>query len=306
MKTIAIIGTGAIGGYYGIQLLRAHYNVNFLLNSDFEFVKKNGLTLETKDEKLQFFPVACFKNPSDMPKCDLVIISLKTTSNYLLPNILPAVCHKNSLILNLQNGIDTHKQIFNIMPENKIFAGLCSIACNKIAPGYFKHIDFQEIHLGEFHHQEQSNTISNELKTIAEIFESAEIPIKISENIVEAQWRKLIWNITFNGLTTVLDCDTKTIMTTPHYRQRAINLLAEAINLANAVGIPVEQEFLEKMLNLTDSLRPYKPSMKLDRENNRPLELEAIYLRPMNYAHNIHFPIPEIEKLYKELCDCGK
>ncbi len=298
MNSIAIIGAGAVGGYYGLQLLMAKYQVHFLLNNDFDYVKKNGFTLETKTARQTFFPVNCYKSPNDMPKCDLIIIALKTTANSFLANILPAVCHQNSLILNLQNGIDTHKEILSVMPKHKIFVGLCSIACNKISPGYFKHIDFNEIHLGEFNPNDYNY---NNLSTIATAFEKAKIPIKISPNIIEAQWRKLVWNITFNGLTTVLNCDTKTIMSTPDLRQKATAILTEAILLANAVGISIEREYLNKMLELTDALNPYKPSMKLDREHNRPLELDAIYRRPINYAKQINFPIPEIENLYQKL-----
>ena len=303
MKSVAVIGTGAIGGYYGIMLQKSGLNVHFLLNSDYKHVKAHGLVLETADETIKLQTVNAWNSPADMPKCDLVLICLKTTVNHLLAEYLPKVCHSESKVLVLQNGLDTDKDAADAVPENEIFGGLCSIASNKIGPGRIKHINYNEIRMGQYLRNNQPAGITESLEEISNLFNKAGVDTVISENITEARWRKIVWNITFNGLTTVLDCTTKEIMENPQDRKRAISILNEAVSAANSCGMKIEMDFVDRMVQLTDSMNPYKPSMKLDFENNRPLELEVIYRRPIEYARKNKCEIPEIEKLYLELIE---
>jgi len=301
MNSISVIGTGAIGGYYGAKLAESGFDVHFLLNSDYEFVRQNGLSVQSPDGDIFLNKVNAWKDPGQMPKCDLILITLKTTVNYLLNDILPKAASKNSKILVLQNGLDTDKDSADTLPENEIFGGLCSIACNKVGPGKIKHISYNEIRMGQYLRDGKAAGITESLKQISRLLNSAGIKTVLNENITEARWRKLVWNIAFNGLTTVYDCHTQTIMKTPEYRQRAINIMGEAIKAANSCGIKIEKSYIDKMVALTDSMAPYKPSMKLDFENNRPLEMDVIYYRALAYAKKNNCSIPHIEKLSLEL-----
>lgn len=301
MKSIAIVGTGAIGGYYGALLARSGCEVHFLLNTDYEYVRKHGLQIESPNGDISLKEVNAWKLASEMPECDLVIVTLKTTSNHLLPNILPHLCHKTSKVLVLQNGLGTDKDSADIVPNNEIFGGVCSIASNKIGPGHIKHIAYNEILMGQYLKAEQASGITKSLKQVSELLNSAGISTVLSENIAEARWKKLVWNMTFNGLTTVKKCHTQTIMTTPELRERAITIMNEVISAANSCGYYIESSFAQKMADLTDNMAPYSPSMKLDLENGRPMELDVIYKRPIEQAHLNNCHLPEIEKLYFEL-----
>ena len=303
MKSVAVIGTGAVGGYYGIMLERSGLDVHFLLNSDYKRVKEHGLILETAEKTIKLQPVNAWNSPNEMPECDLVLITLKATFNHLLAEYIPKVCHSKSKILVLQNGLDTDKDAAEAVPENEIFGGLCSIACNKIGPGHIRHINFNEIRMGQYLRNNLPAGITESLEELSQLFNKAGVDTVLSENITEARWRKIVWNITFNGLTTVLDCTTKEIMENPDYRKRAIKILNEAVSAANSCGMNIEMEFVDRMVQLTDSMNPYKPSMKLDFENNRPLELEVIYQRPIDFALKNGCNIPEIEKLFRELIE---
>lgn len=303
MNSVAIIGTGAIGGYYGALLAQSGLNVQFLLNSDYEYVRENGLFIESPNGSISLKEVNAWNNASDMPACDLVIVTLKTTLNNLLPSILPQVCHQHSKVLVLQNGLGTDKDSSDVVPNNEVFGGVCSIAANKVGPGHIKHIAYNEIRMGQYLKNNQAVGISQSLTEISSLLNSAGISTVLSEDISEARWRKLIWNMAFNGLSTVLNCDTQTIMTTPKYRQRAISIMKEVLATALACGLNIEEEFIDSMIKLTDDMAPYNPSMKLDYDNNRPMELEVIYKRPINEAKRSNCKIPEIEKLCSELLE---
>ena len=301
MKSFAIIGTGAIGGYYGAKLQNAGFEVHFLLNSDYEYVQKNGLKVDSSDGDILLPIVNAWNSATEIPKCDIVIITLKTTANHLLKEILPQVCHPNSKVLVLQNGLDSDKDSAEAVPENDVYGGVCSIAANKVGPGHIKHLAYNEIRIGKYSKDHSSSRISEDLKEISKHLNSAGIKTVLSENATEARWRKLVWNVTFNGLTTILNCDTKVIMTTPEFRQRAISIMNEVVYTANSCGFNIEAEFIDAMIALTDNMGPYLPSMKLDYDNGRPLELETIYYQAMRYADKNKCKISEIRQLVNEL-----
>lgn len=301
MKSVAVIGTGAIGGYYGAKLLNTGYDVHFLVNSDYEHILAKGLKVDSPDANMVFQKVNVWNKPEDLPKCDLVIVTLKTTSNHLLHSILPHCCHEESKVLVLQNGLGTDKDSADAVPKNEIFGGVCSIAANKIGPGYIRHIGYNEIRMGQYLRNGKAAGVTENLQKISNFLNSAGISTVLSENITEARWRKLVWNMAFNGLTTVLNCDTKVIMNNPEHRKRAITIMNEVISAADSCGIHIEKDFTSQMVKLTDEMAPYLPSMKLDFDNNRPMELEVIYRRPIEQAKINGCDIPEIEKLYDGL-----
>ena len=294
---IAIIGTGAIGGYYGGLLVKGGHEVHFLLNSDFEYVSKNGLSIDSPDGSFILPKVNCWKSTKDVPECNLVIICLKTTSNQLLAKILPPLLSNKPDILTLQNGLGNEEVIQKFAEGCHIFGGLCSVAVNKIAPGKIKHINYSSILIGQYN----SASISRRLKRISDAFIKSSIDVQLSEDIIEARWRKLCWNIPFNGLTTIHQKDTSEIMANAETRQHAIDSISEVISTANAIGKPIENSFREKMIKLTDEMAPYKPSMYVDFLAGRPMEIDTIYRKPINTAEKCGVNMPLTRKLHESL-----
>ncbi|MGB0560331.1 MAG: 2-dehydropantoate 2-reductase N-terminal domain-containing protein, partial [Spirulinaceae cyanobacterium] len=105
-RQYAVIGTGAIGGYYGACLQRAGFGVHFLLRSDYAWVRQRGLQIESVYGDFQLPEVKAYADPAAIPPCDGVIIALKSTQNAQLAKILAAVVKapETTLIL-LQNGL---------------------------------------------------------------------------------------------------------------------------------------------------------------------------------------------------------
>jgi 2-dehydropantoate 2-reductase len=299
MKT-AIIGTGAIGGYYGGMLAKAGNEVHFLLRSDYLSVKEKGLEVISPDGDFHLKNVNAWNNVNQMPVCELVVLTLKATLNQLLPSLLPPVCNENTKVLVLQNGLDVDIEAAKAVPGSEVLGGLCAVACNKTGPGKIRHIAYKTIRMGHFKESGPAG-ITKELKEISKVFEDAGIPVMQSKNMEEARWRKLVWNMTFNGLTTILKCNTQQIINNPEYRDRARLIMMEVVETANLSGMEIEQSFVEDMMTLTDNMEPYLPSMKLDHEAGREMELDAIYKRPLIKAAANNVNVPELKKLYKEL-----
>ena len=94
----AIIGTGAIGGYYGARLAQSGQEVHFLLHSDFDYVKEHGLQVDSCDGSFHLDHVNAYRSTSDMPAVDVVLVCLKTINNHLLDTLLPPLLGNNPVV----------------------------------------------------------------------------------------------------------------------------------------------------------------------------------------------------------------
>ena len=123
----AVIGTGAIGGYYGSLLVRSGKDVHFLLHSDYEHVRRHGLTVASKYGDFALPHVNAYKSPETLPRCDVAIVALKATDNGILPDILPYCLNERGIVLLLQNGFGQEELIAAIPGVKTIVAGLCFV-----------------------------------------------------------------------------------------------------------------------------------------------------------------------------------
>ncbi|MEO0417101.1 MAG: 2-dehydropantoate 2-reductase [Verrucomicrobiota bacterium] len=199
ISKIAIVGSGAVGSFYGavIQASNPNIEVHFLMRSDLEAVKANGLKV-ISDERDDFHlsQIRCAATTEAIGPVDLVLIALKTTDNQSLIDYLPPLLHDSTAIMTLQNGLGNEDFLADHFGADRILGGLCFVCINRRGPGVVHHMAHGLIEMGEFAVQRQNERTER----IAELFKSAEIPCVIRENLMQARWRKLIWNIPFNGL----------------------------------------------------------------------------------------------------------
>jgi len=224
-----------------------------------------------------------------MPICDVVIVALKTTHNHLLSSILPKVVKDNGVVVVLQNGLDNEKDISDIVSHATIIGGLCFLCSNKVGPGYIRHLDYGSIRLGQFAQDGQAAGITEELKMISDVFTRASVPVHLADNLGKARWEKLVWNMGFNGLTIILNVTTDRIMNNAASQSLVKEIMHEVIGGAKACGYDLGEEFVDLMITATMQMIDYSPSMKLDFEAGRPLEIDGIYWRPIHAAEKAGF-----------------
>ncbi len=296
-----IIGTGAVGGFYGIRLQRAGHDVHFLLHSDYEHVRKQGLRLDSVDGNIALEQVNAYGDPRDLPHCDVVVVALKSYHNGILADVLPHAVGPDSTVLLLQNGLGGEEAISGIVGRNPIVGGLCFLCSNKIGPGHVHHLDYGRVTLGSYRSDGKPGGTTPMMERIAADFENLGRPAYLVEDLVLARWKKLVWNVPFNGLTVLLDARTDHLMNDPNTRTLAQDLMNEVAAGAASVGRTIDGEFVDKMLTDTRNMAPYKPSMKLDYDDGRPMEVEAIYGRPVAVAAAHGTAMPKTHALYHAL-----
>ncbi len=299
-REIAIIGTGAVGGYYGALLQQAGFHVHFLLHRDYEHVCRHGLMVESPDGDIHLPNVKAYTDPKKMPRCDGVVVALKTTANRILKDILPHVLKDDGLVLTLQNGLGSEEEIAGIAGAGRVVGGLCFLCANKVAPGHIRHVDYGLITLGEYRDDEHPGGITPRLEQLGSDMRSAGIEIQLIEDLPLARWKKLVWNIPFNGLSVVRNTLTDALVRDPETRQLCSTLMDE---VAAASIRPIHPDFIEQMMVRTEKMVSYAPSMKLDFDRGNPMEIESIYGNPLRAAKARGVIMPETEKLYHQLLE---
>ena len=300
-RTYAILGTGALGGFYGAKLQKSGLEVHYLLKSDYQQVSENGLIIESKDGDFTLSQVNAYNNVDKMPQCDVVIVSLKTTQNQLLPDLLPPIVKDDGVVLVLQNGLGIEAEIAEIVSNVHVIGGLCFLCSNKVAPGHIHHLDYGQITLGEYTSNYQSTGITKKMQEVTADFENAAISIELLEDLLLGRWKKLVWNIPYNGLSVILDGRTDELMTDIYTRQLVESLMWEVVAGAKSTSRIIPESFIQTMLDYTVKMKPYRTSMKIDFDEKRPLELEAIFGNPLRKAELAGVNLRQILCLYQQL-----
>ena len=292
----AVIGTGAIGGYYGAKLARAGKQVHFLLHSDYEEVRKQGLRVDSCDGDFRLPQVNAYNNTRLMPKADVVLVGLKSTNEHLLKTLLPPLLHEKTLVILIQNGIGLEADVQAWFPDTALAAGLAFICSAKTEPGRINHQCYGSINIGNY-----SCKDADLIQAVLADFIEAEIDAHEVE-YYEARWRKAVWNMPFNGMTVALQTQTDRLLKNPATRQLIYEQMMEVIGAANALGVQgLDESFAQKMMQMTDEMVPYSPSMRLDFDFHRPMEINYIYTRPIAEARAVGFEMPRLEMLEREL-----
>lgn len=292
---IAIIGAGALGCYYGGRLAQHGHDVHFLLRSDYQQIKAYGLQVQSHAGDFFLPPAALqvYDHASAMPRADLVLVTLKTTANGFYEPLIRPLIHEQTVILTLQNGLGNEQQLAELFGTDRIIGGLAFVCINRLAPGRIYHSDYGLIKIGEYLRPSTAR-----LRQIAGMFGQAQVPCETLENLDLGRWEKLIWNIPFNGLGAALDLTTDRLVNNPAGQVMVRRIMEEVVAIAHTAGIPIDSALVEKNIQKTLTMGAYRSSMQIDRQTQRPLELEAIIGRPLQTARHLKVPTPYLEMLY--------
>ena len=294
--TYSVVGMGAIGGFYGGKLAHAGRTVRFLSHSDYEYVLQHGLQIDSCDGNFRLEHIDAYGNPADMPKSDVIIVGLKSVKNHdVLLDLLRPIIHDDVVVVLIQNGIGLEEDLQRVFPQLHIVAGLAFICSAKVGPGHISHQCYGSINLGNYSCPEaQFLALLQDFQDAG--FQAAEVPY------LEARWKKAVWNMPFNGMTVALNTSTDRLLKNPATRQLIYDQMMEVIGAANALGVnTLTADFADKMMQMTDEMVPYSPSMKLDFDFKRPMEIEYLYTRPIAEAKKVGFEIPKLAMLEAEL-----
>lgn len=318
---IAVVGPGALGSYYGAKLWRNGEEVHFLLRSDYDVVRHHGVSIHSPEGDFIARP-KCARTPEEIGPSDLVLVALKTTANDQFPKLLPPLVGPKTAVLTLQNGLGNEEALAKLFPVEQILGGLCFVCLNRVAPGVIQHMAHGVVVLGEFQRWPEPRT-----HDIATMFRNAGVNCKVAENLIQAHWEKLVWNIPFNGLGVASAAGyealinpaakvpareslgplltTDKLLSDSRWENLVREVMGDVIAGAGALGYKIPNTLAEKQIERTRAMGAYKASTLVDFEQGRPLELEALFSEPLRQAQNAGASVPRLDALCRVLEQLG-
>jgi 2-dehydropantoate 2-reductase len=311
LDKIAIVGCGAVGSFYGGKLCQAGRDVHFLLRSDYEAVRDNGVHIQSPNGDFHVRPVAA-KSPWEIGRCDLVVVGLKSTANHRLGELLAPLVGEGTVLLTLQNGLGNEAALAKRFPAQSVFGGMCFVCLNRISPGVVQHLAHGKIVLGR--HGGSPDELTG---AIAELIRSTGIPVDVSPDLEKAHWEKLVWNIPFNGLgvagaaglDAILAGQLKTdqpigrclatdaLLDNGPWEQLVTELMDEVITTGRALGHDLSRGLGEHQRSRTRAMGAYRASTLIDFDRGQPLELDALFTLPLGQAQTAGVLAPRLAAL---------
>lgn len=296
---MAVVGSGAIGLYYGGRLAAAGEDVRFLARSDFEELSKRGLKVESVHGDFEVPEVAAFRTAEEIGPVDLVIVAWKATANHALGAVLPPLLHAGTQVLTLQNGLGNCEVLAGIVGPGRVLGGLCFVCINRLAPGQVHHSAGGRVSLGEWRPGVAGRAIELEKR-----FKSAGIQGVAVENLRRSQWEKLVWNIPFNGLSVAEGGVTTDVLLASAETEGEIRaLMGEVIQAARALGLDLGGDLIDSNINRTRPMGPYRTSSMIDFVEGREVEVGPIWEEPLRQAVEAGVAMPHMTELVRRIRD---
>jgi 2-dehydropantoate 2-reductase len=293
-KRIAVVGSGAVGCYYGGMLAHGGHDVSFLMRSDLATVRERGLTIFTKGSEVRLAKVKAAAKPEEIGPVDLVLVALKTTANAELERLVPPLLGPATALLTLQNGLGNEEFLAQRWGAERVMGALCFVCINRTAPGVIRHIDHGSISIGEYR-----GPASARVRAMAEAWKAVEVEAKAVDRLAEERWRKLLWNIPFNGLSIAARANVAQVLADDGLRKLARALMDEGLDAARRLGHEIPDSFADWQIERSASMGPYRASSMIDYEEGRAVEVEAIWGEPWRQGSAAGAAMPRTEMLYR-------
>ena len=293
---VGVIGSGALGLYYGALLQKDGHDVHFLLRRDYQAISRAGLKVTSPHGDFHLTKVNGYQSSQEIGPVELVLVGLKAYANDHLAELARPLVTPETTILTLQNGLGNEEVLATAFGGEHVVGGVAFLCCNRGEPGIVHHLDQGSIRIAEF-----AQGLSTRVKQLAENFNQAGIPCEAFSDLTRIRWEKLVWNIPFNGLCALTGLATDRLLACSETRQLITEVMQEVIAAANSQGLsePIEAEgYIERLLHMTAGMGAYRPSMMIDRQQASPLELAAIYGIPLERAANATTPMPRVAMLH--------
>ncbi len=303
------MGVGGVGGYYGSRLALAGHPVHWVARSDAAHLAAHGLLVESPKGDARLVDLDVSGPDDDLPESDVVAIATKTNDNERLARWLAQRLEGRSpVVVVLQNGLYVERpfaeRLADSAPGAIVLGAMSFICAERVGPGHVRHIDYERVTVGAWTADGAPPVdpgVNAAVEGVVDDLAGAGVPTEALADLVEGRWRKLMWNVPFNGLSVVLGASTAELVGDPACRRLVRDLMTEVLSASVGTGHPVDGAVIEQLLASTERMVPYAPSMRVDFDARRPLELDAIYATPLRVAGDAGVRMPRTEVLWRQL-----
>ncbi len=299
LGSIAIIGAGAVGLYYGGRLAEAGQDVHFHTRSDAAALKTLGLRAKSHhgDFTIPADRIHAYDDPKSMPKADWLISTLKSTARHQYRELIEPLLKDDTTIVALQNGLGNEEALAQQFGAERVLGAIAYVCIHRIGAGRIHHSAQGDLKVGEF-----GRGAGNRVHVLVDAMRAAKIPATAVEDLKYHRWHKQVWNIAFNGLGASRNKDCAELLADQEGREAVRAVMRDVVRAAAAVGVTFDEKLIDFQIARTATVGAYKTSMHLDRLAGRAMEVEAIVGEPIRQAQASGVSnLPALSSLYAEL-----
>ena len=296
-RTIAIVGTGALGGWYAGLLALAGHRVRCLARRDAEVLEREGLRLRTAEGERRVRLDAVARDPEALGRSEVVIVTGKATGNAVLPGLAARLAAPGATLVTLQNGMGNAEALAAVAEPRRVVAGLCFVCINRLEPGLIGTTLPGHVRLAA-----AEGPANERVREVESLLAGAGVDARAEDSLESVLWRKLCWNIPFNGLSIAAGgLTTDRILADPALRERARRLMLEVRAAAAARGTPFGMDHVERQFTVTEGMGPYRTSSLIDYAEGREVEVDPIWRTPLARGKAAGVAMPELGRLLAEI-----
>ena len=299
-KHCLIIGSGAIGSFYGYKLAQSRTVISIVSRSDYDHIKKHGIKITLPNQKNEIFKpnfILKHNDYSQLKTYDYVIVCTKVLPSIDFSFLIKPYLSTHTVIVLIQNGINIEAVYRQAFPNHKLISGLAFICVTRTAPGMIHHQDYGKLTLGNF-----PTGTGQSCKELVNLFSEAKTDCHLSTDIAKERFIKLLWNASFNPLSVIEGgVTTQELLSNPDNIKRIRNIMEDVLKVAILEGHDIKATLIDTMIENTKKMTPYKTSMLIDYERGLPLEIDAILGNLLNLAKKHNIVLSAIQKLYRDL-----
>jgi len=298
----AILGSGAVGGYYGAKLARAGHDVTFVARgAHLAAIRDRGL--EIRSPMLGDFVVraAAEEDTNRVGRVDVVVVAVKAYDNATALPLIAPMLGPGTSILTLQNGVDSVSDLASLYREEPVLGGTTYIATVLTGPGTIeqtgthRRIVFGEV-FGEL------PRMSDRVRAIHEALAGADIQAEAVEDGRTPIWEKFIFLVALAGFTGATRLPTGAVWADPVIRAQFLDACREVESLARAEGVPVAADIIDRIGEYVGKIPgSMRSSLLIDLAQGKRIEVEALQGSVVRRAARAGIPVPIIATLYAVL-----
>ncbi len=296
---VAVLGAGAVGGYYGALLARSGQEVTFIARgAHLEAIRDRGLRVESIHGDFEVYPAHASDDPAQVGPVDLVLVTVKSYNLEDAAEASRPLIGPNTTALPLLNGLDAADRLAAAWGGEHVLAGLTHISASVPAPGIIRQVSaVRRITFGE-----RDGAITPRAERIRTALAASGAEAVLTPAIDAALWEKFLFIASISGVCCLARQPMGTVLATPETRQLYIKALREVEAVARARGVTLPPDVVERTLKITEGFAPQtKPSLLAALEAGQSLELEAMSGTVVRYGREAGVPTPVHTAIYAAL-----
>ena len=295
----AILGSGAVGGFYGANLARAGHDVTFIARGPhLAAIRERGLFV--RSATLGDFTVRApaEEDTTDVGTVDVIIVAVKTYDNATALRSIAPMLGPGSAVLTIQNGVDSSRDVAAVVGEAPVIGGTTYIATALISPGVVEHTGMhRRIVFGEVFGD--LPRLSTRVRAIHDALASADIESEAVDDGRVPIWEKFIFLVTLAGFTGGARLPIGPLWTDPQIREWFLDGCREVERVARAEGVQVRSDVIERITSYVSGIPgSMRSSLLIDLSQGKRIEVEALQGSVVRRAARAGVPVPIISTLY--------